>query len=89
MKVTGIMLPEVHGSKNLLDTNVLPEKQKPQIHKKWVDNNRLRLGRGRAGLKHKKTQPVVDTTVSVSKPHKIPTDKMLPKIVWLFQHQNN
>ena len=54
MKVTGIMLPEVHGSKKLLDTNVLPEKQKPQIHKKWVDKNRPRLGRGRAGLKHKK-----------------------------------
>ena len=31
-KVTGIMLPEVHSAKTMLDTNILPEKQKPQIH---------------------------------------------------------
>ena len=28
-KVTGITLPEVHSAKKLLDTNVIPEKQKP------------------------------------------------------------
>ena len=32
MKATGIMLPEVHSAKKLLDANVLPEKQKLQIH---------------------------------------------------------
>ena len=53
-KVTGIILPEVHSTKKMLDTNVLPEKQKPQIHKKQVDKNRPRLGRGRAGIKCKK-----------------------------------
>ena len=49
---------------------VLSEKQKP--HEKQVDKNKPRLGRGRAGIKCKKTQPVVDTTVSASKSHKIP-----------------
>ena len=72
-KVTGIMLPEVHGTKKTLDMNVLPEKQKPQIHREQVDKNRPRLGRGRAGIKHKKPQTVVDRTVSASKSCKIPT----------------
>ena len=53
-KATGIMLPEVHGTKKMLDMNVLPEKQKPQIHGEEVDKNRPRLGRGRAGIKCKK-----------------------------------
>ena len=30
-KATGITLPELHGVKKMLDTKVLPEKQKPQI----------------------------------------------------------
>ena len=51
----------------MLDTNVLPEKQKPQMHSEQVDKNRPRLGRGRAGIKCKKPQPVVDITVSASK----------------------
>ena len=46
-KVTGITLPEVYGTKKMSDINVLPEKQKPQIHGKQVDKNRPRLGRGR------------------------------------------
>ena len=33
---------------------LIPEKQKPQIHSEQVDKNRPRLGRGRAGIKHKK-----------------------------------
>ena len=57
----------------MLDMNVLSEKQKPQIHGEQVDENRPRLGRGRAGIKCKKTQPVVDITVSISKSCKIPT----------------
>ena len=71
-KATGITLPEVHGTKKTLDTTVLPEKQKPQIHEKQVDKNKPRLGRGRACIKCKKPHPVVDTTVSASKSHKIP-----------------
>ena len=47
--------------------------QKPQIHSEQVDKNRPRLGRGRAGIKCKKTQPVVDIIVSANKSHKIPT----------------
>ena len=72
-KVTGITLMEVHGTKKMLDMNVLPEKQKPQIHGEQVDKNRPRLGRGRVGIKCKKPQPVVDITLSVSKSCKIPT----------------
>ena len=34
------MLQEVHSAKKMLDTNVLPEKQKPQIHGEQVDKNR-------------------------------------------------
>ena len=72
-KETGITLPEVHCTKKTLDTNILPEKQKPQRQWEQVDKNRPRLGRGRAGIKCKKPQPVVDITVSASKSHKIPT----------------
>ena len=54
-KVTGIALPEVHGAKKKLDTNILPEKQKPQIQEKRIDKNKPRLGRGRAGIKCKNT----------------------------------
>ena len=36
-----------------LDTKVLPEKQKPQIQAKQVVKIRPRLGRGRAGIRHK------------------------------------
>ena len=49
------MLPEVHAMKKTLDTNILPEKQKPQIYSEQVDKNRPRLGRGRPGIKCKKT----------------------------------
>ena len=78
-KVTGITLPVVHDARKMLDTNVLPEKQTPQIHEKQVDKNRPRLGRGRARIKCKKPQPVVDTTVSVSKSCKIPTAQNVTK----------
>ena len=78
-KVTGIMLPEVHSTKKMLDTNILPEKQKPQIHGKPVDKNGPRLGRSRTGIKCKKTQPVADTTVSASKSCKIPPVQNITK----------
>ena len=63
----------------MLDTNLLPEKQKPQIHDKQVDINRPRLGSGRAGIKCKIPQPVVDTNVSASTLHKMPTSKNVTK----------
>ena len=72
MKSSGIVLPEVHGTKKTLDTNVLTEEQKPQIQNKQVDENRPRLEQGRAGIKHKKPQPVADITASTSKSQKIP-----------------
>ena len=52
-KVAGMMLPEVHGTKKMLDMNVPSEKQKPQIHGVQVDKNRPMLGRGRAEIKCK------------------------------------
>ena len=78
-KTTGITLPEVHSTKKMLDTNLLPEKQRPQIHSEQVDNNRPRLGSGRAGIKCKKPQSVVDITVSASKSCKIPTVQNVTK----------
>ena len=72
-KATEITLPEGHGAKKMLDTDILPEKQKSQIHGEQVGKNRPRLGRGVAGIKHKKPQPVVDITVSASNLCKIPT----------------
>ena len=53
MKSSGIALPEVHGTKKTLDTNVLPEKQKPQLQNKQVVKNRPRSGQGRAGIRCK------------------------------------
>ena len=43
------------------------EKQKPQIKERQVDNNRPKLGKGRAGMQHKQLQTVVDTLVSTNK----------------------
>ena len=40
MKVTGIILPEVHNAKKTLVTSMPLEKQKPQIQEKQVDKNR-------------------------------------------------
>ena len=46
---------------------------KTQIQERQVDNNRPRLGRGRAGMQHKQPQPVADTLVSTNKSPDIPT----------------
>ena len=78
-KVTRITLPEVHGMKNTLDMSILPEKQKPQIHSEQVDKNKPRLGRGRAGMKCKKPQPVAEKTVSASKSHNLSTVQNVTK----------
>ena len=42
------------AQKKTLDTRVLPEKQKPQIQAKQVVKISPKLGRGRAGIRHKK-----------------------------------
>ena len=47
-RATGVNLPEVHGTRNPIVTNMPIEKQKPQIQEKQVDKNRPKLGRGRA-----------------------------------------
>ena len=43
------------------------EKQKPQIQERQVDNNRPKLGRGRAGMWHKQLTPVADTSALTNK----------------------
>ena len=53
MKASRITLPQVHGAKKALTTNMLPERPKPQIPAKQVDKNRPKLGWGRAGIRHK------------------------------------
>ena len=62
-KVAGVKLPEVHGTRETIETHSPIEKQKPQIQEKQRDNNRPKLGRGRAGMWHKQLQPVADTLV--------------------------
>ena len=54
-KSSGIKLPEVHGMKKTLDTNLLPKKHKviPEIKK--IIENKLRLGQGRAGIRCRKS----------------------------------
>ena len=54
VKSSRIALPEVHGTKKALDTNILPEKQKPQLQNKQVVKNRPRSGQCRAGIRCKK-----------------------------------
>ena len=89
MKSSGVALPEVHDTKKILDTSILPEKQKPQIQNKQVDKDRPRLEQGRAGIRHKKPQPVSDNTVSMSESHKYLWFKPLLRIIQIFQYQNN
>ena len=53
IKSSGIKLPEVHGIRNILDTNTLPEKQmtSPQVKK----NIKIKpnIGQDRVGIKCK------------------------------------
>ena len=72
-KAAGVKLPEVHGTRKTISTHSPIEKQKPQIQERQVDNNRLKLGRGRAGMQHKELQPVADTSVSTNKSSNILT----------------
>ena len=76
-KVAGVKLPEVHGTRKTIETHSPIEKQNPQIQEKQIDNNRPKLGRGRAGMQHKHQQPVADTLVSTNKSPNIQTNQKL------------
>ena len=52
MKVAGVKLPEVHGARKTIVVHSPIGKQKPQIQENKIDNNRPKLGRGRAGMQH-------------------------------------
>ena len=69
----------MHAAKKTLDTKVLPEKQKPQIQAEQVVKIRPKLGRGRAGIRCKKPQPVTAPTAAMSKSPKIPTIQNVTK----------
>ena len=57
MKVRGVQLPEVHGSRKGLDPHKIPEKQPQPIIGPDIDR-KPRLGQGRAGVRRKiKTPP--------------------------------
>ena len=62
IKSSRVILPEVHGAKKVLDTNLLPEKQKmiPQ-NKKFIEN-KPSSGQGRAGIRIKKPQLIESIT---------------------------
>ena len=61
------------------ETKVLPEKQRPQIQAEQVVKIGPKLGRGRAGIKHRKSQPDADINVSASKSRNIPTIQKVTK----------
>ena len=48
-----IILPEVHGLQKILDTNILPEKQKTAPKHKKGSEIKPQLRQGRVGIKHK------------------------------------
>ena len=75
MKAAGVQLPEVHGARKTIAAHSPIEKQKPQIQEKQINNNRPKLGRGRAGMWHKQLQPVADILVSTNKSPNIPTNQ--------------
>ena len=82
-KWSGVILPEVHGAKKILDTNALTEKQKVVLHNKKNIENKLRLGQGRAGIRHKKPQLIESIAASTGKSHEIPeipTTQIITKI---------
>ena len=68
MKVSGVQLPEVHGSRKRLDPHRIPEKQSQPTVGLDVDR-KPRIGQGRAGVR-RKAPPLMDSKqrTSVSKP---------------------
>ena len=75
--MTGVKLPEVHGTRKIILPHSPIGKQKPQIQERQVDNNRPKLGRGRAGMWCKQPQPVADTSVSTNKSPNIPSTQQV------------
>ena len=71
-KSSGVILPEVHGAKKILDMNILPKKQKVVQQNKKIIENKLRLGQGRAGIRCKKPQLIESIATSTSKLYEIP-----------------
>ena len=68
MKMSGVQLPEVHGSRKRLDPHRIPEKQPQPIVGLDVDR-KPRIGQGRAGVR-RKSLPLLDPKqgTSTSKP---------------------
>ena len=56
MKVSGVQLPEVHGSRKGLDPHKVPEKQPQPIVSSNIER-KSRLGQGRAGVRRKTKAP--------------------------------
>ena len=56
---SGIKLPEVHGVGKNLDPNIKPEKQHANPIKGSIENPCI--GKGRAGLKRKRPDPINQT----------------------------
>ena len=56
MKVSGVQLPEVHGSRKRLDPHKIPEKQPQPIVRSSIEK-KPRLGQGRVGMRRKTKKP--------------------------------
>ena len=89
MKVSGVQLPEVHGSRKGLDPHKIPEKQPQPIVRSSIEK-KPRLGQGRAGVRRKTKAPPSQYTgpgSSESKPTIIngeavsAVDPILPKSI--------
>ena len=95
-KASGVLLPEVHGSRKGLDPHRIPEKQTQPIVRLDVDR-KPRIGQGRAGVRRKApppfdsrqgtstSKPIVITNETKSKMPRsiveIPTGGMFPPYV--------
>ena len=61
MKVSGVLLPEVHGSRKGLDPHKIPEKQPQPIVSSNIERKPI-LGQGRAGVRRKINAPLSQCT---------------------------
>ena len=68
-KVSGVQLPEVHGSRKKLDPHRIPEKQPQPIVRLDVDR-KPRIGQGRAGVR-RQALPLLDPKQGTSIPKPI------------------
>ena len=69
-----------HSVKKTLDANLLPRKQKTILKIKKSVKNKLRLGQGRAGIRHRKPQLTENITTVMNKSHKIPKIPMTQNV---------